>query len=105
MTALYLNSIFESPSHHKYDGLVYHHVDRILGPDPEGDRVVHARGMRIIVGGVFNHINCASPFFTDVVRHQPTARFADRFSVEAWDDPEPGTAFAYRGGWGAELPE
>ncbi len=134
VTALYLNPIFESPSHHKYDALVYHHVDRTLGPDPEGDRAVmaaedpadpstwvwtaadrlaldliravHARGMRIIFDGVFNHISCASPFFTDVVRHQRNSRFADWFSVEAWDDPEQGTAFAYRGWWGvAELPE
>ena len=38
INALYLNPIFDSPSHHKYDGACYHHVDPHFGPDPKGDR-------------------------------------------------------------------
>ena len=134
VTALYLNPIFDSPSHHKYDGLVYHHVDRTLGPDPLGDRAlmakedpadpatwvwtaadrqalelvaaVHARGMRIIFDGVFNHVSSASPFFRDVVARQRRSPYADWFSIDSWDDPEQGTRFAYKGWFGvAELPE
>lgn len=40
ITALYLNPVFQSPSHHKYDGMVYHHVDCTLGPDPQGDQAL-----------------------------------------------------------------
>ena len=134
VTALYLNPIFDSPSHHKYDGLVYHHVDRTLGPDPLGDRAlmakedpadpatwvwtaadrqalelvaaVHARGMRIIFDGVFNHVSSASPFFRDVVARQRRSPYADWFSIDSWDDVERGTRFAYKGWFGvAELPE
>ncbi len=134
VTALYLNPIFESPSHHKYDGLLYHHIDRTLGPDPEGDRAlmatedpadpttwvwtaadrlaldlvaaVHARGMRIIFDGVFNHVSSASPFFRDVVARGRRSKYADWFSIDSWEDTEQGTRFAYRGWFGvAELPE
>lgn len=134
VNALYLNPIFESPSHHKYDGLLYHHVDRTLGPDPEGDRAlmareepadpstwvwtaadrlaldliraVHARGMRIVFDGVFNHVSSASPFFRDVVSKQRASRYADWFSIDTWDDPAAGTSFAYKGWYGVqELPE
>lgn len=84
ISAIYLNPIFESPSHHKYDGTLYHHIEPTFGPDPEGDRLliakenpadpeswpwttadklalqlikeVHKRGMGIIFDGVFNHM-------------------------------------------------
>lgn len=134
VNALYLNPVFESPSHHKYDGSLYHHIDRTLGPDPEGDRAlmaaedpadpttwswtaadrlalkmiraVHERGMRIIFDGVFNHISSASPFFRDVVARQRASRFADWFSIDSWEDAALGTRFAYRGWFGVpELPE
>ena len=34
INAIYLNPIFESPSLHKYDATMYHHVDNNFGPDP-----------------------------------------------------------------------
>jgi cyclomaltodextrinase / maltogenic alpha-amylase / neopullulanase len=134
ITALYLNPVFESPSHHKYDGMVYHHIDHTLGPDPRGDltlmaqeepgdpstwqwtkadrlalqliKEVHARGMRIIFDGVFNHISSNSPFFRDLVANQHTSRYRDWFSVNSWEDPEKGTHFSYDGWYGVpELPE
>ncbi len=134
ITAIYLNPVFESPSHHKYDGALYHHIDRTLGPDPEGDKTliaqeesgdpstwkwtaadnlalqlikaVHERGMRIIFDGVFNHVSINSPFFKDVVKKQQASRYKDWFSVNSWDDPRAGTEFSYNGWWAvAELPE
>lgn len=134
ITAIYLNPVFESPSHHKYDGKVYHHIDRTLGPDPVGDKAlmdqedpgdpstwtwtaadklglkliqeVHWRGMRIIFDGVFNHISVHSPFFRDVVNQQQQSRYRDWFSINSWHNPEQGTQFSYNGWWGVpELPE
>ena len=95
VTALYLNPVFESPSLHKYDGATYHHIDPHFGPDPEGDRArmatedpldpttwvwtqadelalelirqCHARGIRIIFDGVFNHMGLSSFAFQDGV--------------------------------------
>lgn len=134
ITALYLNPVFEAPSHHKYDGATYHHVDPNFGPDPEGDRKlienedwndpktwvwtkadllmlqlikeVHKNGMKIIFDGVFNHMGINSLAFRDVVKNQKNSKYADWFKILSWDDPETGTTFKYSGWWGVkELPE
>lgn len=134
VTALYLNPVFESPSHHKYDGTLYRHIDRTLGPDPQGDlalmaqedpadpatwvwtaadrlalkliQEVHARGMRIIFDGVFNHVSLMNPFFRDVVQKQQQSPYREWFNITSWDDPEQGTRFAYHGWYDVpELPE
>ncbi len=134
INALYLNPIFDAPSHHKYDGASYHHVDPTLGPDPAGDRALmatedpadpstwvwtkadelaltliaeaHRHGMRIIFDGVFNHMGRNSFAFRDLVRHQRESRFRDWFTVTSWDDPAAGTRFDYAGWFGAKsLPE
>lgn len=134
VTALYLNPVFEAPSHHKYDGTTYHHVDPNFGPDPQGDRLmienedwnnpktwvwtkadllmlrliqeVHKNGMKIIFDGVFNHMGINSLAFRDVVKNQKNSKYADWFKILSWDDPEAGIKFSYSGWWGVkELPE
>ena len=82
VNSLYFCPLFYARSMHKYDGNSYPHIDPYFGPDPAGDfaridketsdpatwqwtaadklflRVVkeaHARGMRVILDGVFNH--------------------------------------------------
>lgn len=115
--ALYLNPVFWSPSHHKYDGSTYHHIDPNFGPDPEGDRrmiagevphdpatwvwtsadrlflrlvnEVHRRGMYIIIDGVFNHVGLNSWVYRDVLRNQRASPYRDWLAVESWAD-EPG---------------
>lgn len=134
VTGLYLNPVFQSPSHHKYDGAFYHHIDCTFGPDPEGDKAliaqetlddpatwtwtaadrlalkliqeVHARGMRIIFDGVFNHVSVDSPFFRDVVEHQQSSRYSDWFAVQSWENPEQGARFSCKSWFGVpEMPE
>ena len=114
VNALYLNPVFESPSHHKYDGSTYHHVDPNFGPDPDGDRAlmaketpedpatwqwtsadkllltliseVHKRDMRIIIDGVFNHVGLNFWAFQDVVAHQQDSKFADWFDIQKFGE-------------------
>lgn len=134
VNAIYLNPIFMAPSHHKYDGMMYHHVDPYLGPDPradlkkisqetpedpttwewtEADKLalkliaeVHQRGMKIIFDGVFNHMGINSFAFQDVVKNQAKSRFGDWFTIKSWDDSVKGTKFDYEGWYGVkELPE
>ena len=115
--ALYLNPVFDAPSHHKYDAATLHHIDAHFGPDPAGDRAlmalevpddpatwvwtsadrlmlkliaqVHARGMRIIFDGVFNHVGVRHWAFMDLVKKQRKSRFRSWFKVSSWsDDPD-----------------
>ena len=132
--AIYLNPVFEAPSLHKYDGATFHHIDPHFGPDPKGDKElikfevpddpstwvwteadklflklineVHARGIKIIIDGVFNHMGLNSWAFRDVVQNQQNSKYKDWFAIKSWDDPEKGTKFDYEGWFGVrELPE
>ena len=88
---LYLNPVFVSPSNHKYDTQDYGHVDphfgkivrddpsdryRVRTTDPENlaasDAVLqeliekaHARGIRVILDGVFNHCGSFNRWFDE----------------------------------------
>jgi len=136
VTAIYLNPVFESPSLHKYDGTYYHHVDNNFGPDPDGDRRLwetenpgdpstwtwtsadllfldlireaHARNIRIIIDGVFNHMGMRSFVFEDILGKQSESIYADWLTVSSWDDPDtPDTSEFFYEGWNdvRELPE
>lgn len=135
INAIYFNPLFESPSHHKYDASMYHHIDNNFGPDPEKDRQIwsaenpadpstwqwttadslflkliqeaHTRGIRIIVDGVFNHVGMTFWAFQDIVRHQQKSPYANWFDILSFDDPEtPGNEFDYKGWIGIkDLPE
>lgn len=135
ITAIYINPIFESPSLHKYDASMYHHIDNNFGPDPEGDRKiwaqenpanpstwqwtsadklflelieeVHKRGMKIIVDGVFNHTGTQFWAFKDIVKNQRNSGFKDWFVINKLDDPNtPENEFDYSGWVGVkDLPE
>ena len=57
-TAIYIGPLFESGSH-GYDTIDYRLVDRRLGTNAEFKDFVarcHARGQKVIVDGVFNHV-------------------------------------------------
>lgn len=58
ITAIYLNPIFSSASNHRYHTFDYMAVDPLLGGDQAFRELLdaaHARGMRVILDGVFNH--------------------------------------------------
>ncbi len=132
--AIYLNPVFMAPSHHKYDIASYHHIDPNFGPDPDGDRAiiatevpdkpetwqwtsadslalqlieaVHARGMRIIFDGVFNHVGYNHFAIADLREKQEDSRFRNWFTIHSWADENKGTSFEYQGWWGIkDMPE
>ncbi|MFY0675363.1 MAG: glycoside hydrolase family 13 protein [Bacteroidia bacterium] len=134
INAIYLNPVFEAPSLHKYDGATYHHIDPNFGPDPDGDRALmatedpsnpttwvwtkadllaleliekaHAKGIRVIFDGVFNHMGINSFAFKDLKEKQEESKYKDWFTVKSFDNPEKGTEFDYKGWWGVKsLPE
>ena len=135
VNALYFNPVFYGRSLHKYDGNSFHHIDPNFGPDPEGDlakmatetsdpatwvwtradslfltlvKDAKARGMHVVVDGVFNHSGRDFFAFDDLRKNQEKSPYKDWYMVETWDDPAtPDTSeFAYKGWWGVDtLPE
>lgn len=114
ITAIYLNPIFMAASLHKYDATVYHHIDPTLGPDRDGDLKalaaanetehpdtwiwtaadryflelvadVHARDMRIILDGVFNHSGTRCFAFQDIRKNGPQSRYWEWYTIHRWD--------------------
>ena len=66
VTTLYLNPIFESASNHRYNTADYMAIDPMLGTAEDFRalcREAHARGMRVLLDGVFNHTGSASRYF------------------------------------------
>jgi neopullulanase len=58
VNALYLTPVFQSASNHRYHTYDYLAVDPLLGGDAALRELLdaaHARGMRVILDGVFNH--------------------------------------------------
>ena len=63
---LYLTPIFTASSNHRYDTSDYMNVDPALGGNAAYDRLVaalEARGMHLILDGVFNHTSSDSVYF------------------------------------------
>ena len=63
---LYFNPIFEAAENHRYGTADYEHVDPMLGCDADFSalcQAAHARGMRVILDGVFNHTGFVSRYF------------------------------------------
>lgn len=132
VNAVYLNPIFWAPSLHKYDASCLHHVDPTLGPDRAGDLKkieranetedpafwiwteadlyflefladAHARGIRVILDGVFNHAGRRFFAFQDLLKNGRRSRYADWFKIERWNNDG---SFEYKGWFGHKsLPE
>ncbi|HEX8280544.1 MAG TPA: glycoside hydrolase family 13 protein, partial [Chthoniobacterales bacterium] len=133
INTIYFNPVFYARSLHKYDGSSFHHIDPFFGPDPQGDlklietetgdprtwkwtaadklfldlvKQCHARGIRVIIDGVFNHTGREFFAFRDLRKKQSKSAYKDWYQVTAFDDLKTKrNEFAYKGWWGhASLP-
>ena len=87
VTCLYLTPIFRSPSNHKYDTADYFEIDPAFGTKDDLRRLVdgvHARGMRIILDGVFNHCGYWWDKFQDVVRNGEASPYRSWFFIHSY---------------------
>ncbi len=134
INTIYFNPVFYARSLHKYDGNTFHHIDPHFGPDPAGDFALmaqetsdpatwhhteadklfyhlldeaHARGLRVIIDGVFNHTGRDFFAFENLRDEQAASPYKDWYIVEQFDDPATQESeFKYKGWWGvATLPE
>ena len=66
VTVLYLSPIFKAYSNHRYDTGDYEKIDEFLGGEEAFEALIreaHARGMKIVLDGVFNHTGDDSRYF------------------------------------------
>ncbi len=118
VNAIYFNPVFEATTAHKYNAKSFIHADDgygvpgefarsveredMLNPETwefnESDekflelvREIHARDMRVIIDGVWNHLGDNSAPFLDVQENLQDSAFADWFDIVSWEP------FEYRG--------
>ncbi len=87
VTALYLNPIFQSTSNHRYNTSSYYDVDVLLGGNVAFTALLQAcqaKGLRLLLDGVFNHCGRGFFGFTDVLENGPYSPWVDWFRIEGW---------------------
>ena len=100
--ALYLNPIFKAGTNHKYDTHDYFRIDPAFGDDAAFDALIceaHAKGIRVVLDGVFNHCGDGFGLFRDVKEKGAESKYKDWFT--AYDFPlrsEPHPNYATCGG-------
>ncbi len=84
INGLYFCPIFKASSNHKYDTIDYLEIDPDFGDKHLFARLVneaHARGMKVMLDAVFNHMGDSSMQWQDVVKNGPNSRFANWFHI------------------------
>lgn len=110
VTALYLCPIFASGANHRYHTHDYHQVDPMLGGNGALDellRACHARGMKVVLDGVFNHASRGLLQFHDLLENGPASPYRDWFHVRHFPlNAYGGGQLGYDAWWGlAALPK
>ena len=109
VTCLYLNPIFESHSNHRYDTADYTRIDPLLGDEADLRSLTAAaaaRGIRVLLDGVFSHTGSDSIYFNrerrypvDGAYNSPNSPYADWYHFRHWPND-------YGSWWGFQtLPE
>jgi neopullulanase len=112
ITAIYFTPVFRSTANHRYHTHDYYEIDPILG----GNRALatlldeaHARDIRVVLDGVFNHCGRGFFQFNHILENGPHSPYLDWFTVYSWPLHPYGPADApagYAGWWNDRaLPE
>ncbi len=99
VNALYFNPIFQSASNHRYHTHDYYRVDPMLGGDEALRELIdacHARGMKVVLDGVFNHASRGFFQFNDILENGPHSAYLDWFYIRDF----PLNAYGGSGGLG-----
>lgn len=113
VTALYLNPIFASASNHRYHTYDYYQVDPLLGGNEALRELLdaaHARDMRVVLDGVFNHASRGFWAFHHILENGANSPYLDWFIVYDWPlrpySSDPKHQPNYKAWWGLPaLPE
>ena len=83
---LYMTPIFQSNSRHKYDTLDYYRIDPSFGTKEdllELVRQAHARGLRVVLDGVFNHTSPDFFAFADLKKNGAASPYQDWYYCDS----------------------
>jgi cyclomaltodextrinase / maltogenic alpha-amylase / neopullulanase len=84
VNAIYFTPIFQSASNHRYHTHDYEKVDPMLGGNAALRRLIdeaHARKMRVVLDGVFNHASRGFFQFHDILENGADSAYLDWFTV------------------------
>jgi cyclomaltodextrinase len=85
INAIYFNPIFQSASNHRYHTHDYYRVDPLLGGNEALHHLLdtaHARGIRIVLDGVFNHASRGFFQFNHILEVGAKSPYIDWFDVK-----------------------
>ena len=87
ISCLSLNPVFSSAANHRYHAYDYLQVDPLLGGNAALEALitaVHARGMRLILDGVFNHCGRGFWAFHHLLENGERSPYRDWFYIDQW---------------------
>lgn len=91
ITAIYFNPIFASTANHRYHTFDYYAVDPILGGNAALRELLdaaHARGIRVVLDGVFNHASRGFYQFNHTLENGAASPYVDWFYFNpTWLEP------------------
>lgn len=106
VTVLYLNPIFEAYTNHRYDTGNYEKIDPLLGTEEDFRSLctqAHARGIKIMLDGVFSHTGDNSIYFNRYGDYPNEGAYQSKdspyypwFKFKKWPDD-------YEAWWGIKL--
>ncbi|HEX9879237.1 MAG TPA: glycoside hydrolase family 13 protein [Candidatus Binatia bacterium] len=104
-TALYLTPVFQAASNHRYNTHDYYRVDPMLGGNPALRELLdacHARGIKVILDGVFNHSGRGFFQFNDLLENGRQSPYGDWFRIRSWplNAYSPDRQIGYEAWWG-----
>ncbi len=105
VNAIYFCPVFQSASNHRYHTHDYYQVDPMLGGNAALRELIdaaHARGMKVVLDGVFNHASRGFFQFSDLLEQGQDSAYLDwfhagPFPLSPYDDTRPANYVAW---WG-----
>ncbi|MGD9002128.1 MAG: alpha-amylase family glycosyl hydrolase, partial [Anaerolineae bacterium] len=85
ITAIYFNPIFQSAANHRYHTYDYYQVDPILGGNAAFRELLdaaHARDIRVVLDGVFNHASRGFYQFYHTLENGAASPYLDWFHFD-----------------------
>jgi cyclomaltodextrinase len=87
INAIYFTPVFQSASNHRYHTYDYYNVDPMLGGNAALRTLLdeaHARGIRVVLDGVFNHASRGFFQFHDILENGTHSPYLNWFKVHGW---------------------